>query len=234
MPPGSGSIVAIAMDPNPTSTKELEPSTLSVRLAQALRRYLVAGLAALFPVWVTLFLVWKIFEFVDGFLGKGIAKLLGFQIPGLGLVATILVILLVGVFSIHFFGRVVFRTIEGGLVRLPFVKKIYPPVKQLAQFLFSEEKRPTGFRRVVLAQWPRMGSYSIAFVTNESRTTVTGKPTVLLTLLIPTPPSPLTGPIIFLPEEDVIPLTLSIEDAFKLMMSGGVVAPPLQAAQRTS
>ncbi|MBI2496028.1 MAG: DUF502 domain-containing protein, partial [Candidatus Omnitrophica bacterium] len=152
--------------------------------------------------------------------------------PGLGLVVTLLVVLSVGVFSIHFFGRVVFQTIETAFARLPFIKKIYPAVKQLARFLFSEEGAQAAFRRVVLVQYPRPGAYSIAFVTNEAKTTATGKPQTLLTLLIPNPPSPFTGPIIFVPEEDVVPLDLSVEDAVKLIVSGGVVASPLQAAQR--
>ena len=206
--------------------RELSPSSLSVQWGRAFRRYFVAGLATLFPVTVTLWLVVTIFRFAD----RQFGKIIGVSFPGLGLVVTILVILGVGVLSIHFFGRVLFRTIEAWLSRLPFIKKIYPPVKQLAEFLFDEEKRRGTFRRVVLVPYPRAGTYSIAFVTNESRTTVTGSPQTLLTCLIPNPPSPFTGPIIFIPEEDAIPLELSVEDAVKLIVSGGVVASPLQKA----
>ena len=215
------------MSQRPTARLESEFPSLSVRIGQALRRYFVAGLATLFPVVVTLWLVWKIFQIADGLLGKS----LGFQIPGLGLVVTILTILLVGVFSIHFFGRVLFRTIEGWLGWLPFVRKIYPAVKQLTQFLFSEESRNAAFRRVVLVQYPRPGAYSIAFVTNESQTSAVGNPQTLLTLLIPNPPSPFTGPIIFVPEKDIVPLDMSVEDAVKLIVSGGVVTSPLQPAK---
>jgi len=206
---------------------EGEPSSWSVRLGQALRRYFVTGLATLLPVTVTIWLLIAIFKFADGFLGRA----LGFQIPGLGLVVTLLVIFLVGVLSIHFFGWVVFRTVELAFARLPIVRKIYPAVKQLTQFLFSEESRNAAFRRVVLVQYPRAGLYSVAFVTNEANTSATGKPQTLLTLLIPNPPSPFTGPIIFVPAEDVIPLNLSVEDAVKLIVSGGVVASPLQAVK---
>lgn len=212
------------MPPKPTSSRELE--SVSVRLRQALRRYFVTGLATLFPVALTLLLLVQIFKFVDGFLGKA----LGFQIPGLGLLVTIVVVLLVGVFSIHFFGRVLFRTIELLLMRVPIVRKVFPAVKQLAQFIFSEEHRQASFRRVVLVPYPRVGTYSIAFVTNETKTSATGTPQTLLTLLIPNPPSPFTGPIIFVPQQDVIPLDLSVEDAVKLIVSGGVVTSPLNAA----
>ncbi|MBI2104456.1 MAG: DUF502 domain-containing protein [Candidatus Omnitrophica bacterium] len=213
------------MSPRPSSKRESDRLPMSVRVGQALRRYFVTGLAALVPVAVTIWLVVKVFQFADGFLGRA----LGFQLPGLGLVVTLLVILAVGVLSIHFFGRVAFRTIELGFARLPIVRKIYPAVKQLAQFLFNEESRNAAFRRVVLVQYPRPGLYSIAFVTNEAKTSATGKPETLLTLLIPNPPSPFTGPIIFSPEADVIPLQLSVEEAVKLIVSGGVVASPLQA-----
>ena len=212
----------------PAPRPEPDPSSAPVSFGQALRRYFLTGLATLFPVAVTSFLIWKIFEFSDGLLGN----LLGFQRAGLGLLVTILVILVVGVLSIHFFGRLVFRTVELAFARLPIVRKIYPAVKQLTQFLFSEESRNAAFRRVVLVQFPRTGLYSVAFVLNEAKPSVAGKPQTLLTLLIPNPPSPFTGPIIFAPEEDVIPLNLSVEEAVKLIVSGGVVASPLQAAPK--
>ena len=218
------------MLPKPTSSCELEFPSVSVRLNQALRRYFVTGLATLFPVAVTVWLVVQIFRFTDGLLGRS----LGLQIPGLGLLVTIIVIMVVGVLSIHFFGRVLFRTLELLLMRLPLIKKIFPAVKQLAQFLFSEEARQTAFRRVVLVQYPRPGAYSLAFVTNESQTTATGARQTLLTLLIPNPPSPFTGPIIFVPQQDVIPLDLSVEDAVKLIVSGGVVTSPLNAVPQSN
>ena len=197
----------------------------TVQAGRILRRYFITGLATLFPVAVTLYLLLLIFKFTDGLLGK----LLGIQIPGLGLVLTLLITLVVGVLSTHFFGRFVFPTLEQWFGRLPLVKKIYPAVKQLAGFIFTEEGAQPGFRRVVLVQFPRPGAYSIAFVTNEQKATVIGSSHILLTLLVPTPPSPFTGPIIFVPKEDIIPLTLSVEQALKLVVSGGIVAPPLQA-----
>lgn len=187
----------------------------------------MTGLATLFPVIVTILLLWQIFKFTDGLLGRA----LGFQIPGVGLVVTLLVIMLVGILSVHFFGRVLFQTLELAFVRLPFVKQVYPAVKQLTQFLFNDEEKQSSIRRVVLVEYPKAGSYAIAFVTNEGETTVTGTSQRLLTLLVSNPPSPFSGPIIFVPEGATIPLDLSIEDALKLVVSGGIVAAPLQAAK---
>lgn len=206
------------------------PPTPSARVGQLLRRYFVTGLATLFPVAVTLYLIYWIFNAADGTLRRA----LGFEIPGLGLVVTLLIIVLVGVFSVHLFGRVAFQAIETALNRLPVVKSIFPAVKQLTQFLFKEEGEPSAFRRVVLVQYPRPGAYSIAFVTNEFQTHAPGRAMTLLTLLIPNPPSPFTGPIIFVPKEEVIPLDLPIEEAVKLVVSGGVVASPLRTAAHST
>lgn len=208
-----------------TATQPAEPSRPSVRIRLALRRYFLTGLVTLLPVLVTVFLVWKIFEFADGLLGDR----LGFKIPGLGLVVTVLVILVVGFVSIHF-GRVVLRTVEAGFLRLPVVRNIYPAVKQLAQFLFGGQTGRAAFQRVVLVQFPRPGAYAIAFVTNEGKSSATGTPQTLLTLLVPSPPSPFSGPIIFVPQEEVIPLEMTVENALKFVVSGGVVASPLRAA----
>jgi uncharacterized membrane protein len=200
-----------------------------------LRRYFFSGLVTMFPLIVTLYLLSVVFSFADGLLGRFINRYWmrthGYEIPGLGLVMTVLLILLAGVISTHFVGNWIFRRLEGGFERLPIIRRIYPSVKQLTQFLFSNENRESAFRRVVLIEYPHHKTYSIAFVMNEHPTlALGGQSETLLTLLIPTPPSPFTGPIIFVKKADAVPLTLTIEDAIKLVVSGGVVAGPLQAS----
>jgi len=206
-----------------------------MKLTTRLRHYFFTGLATLFPVIVTLYLLLLIFNFSDGLLGRFInrywLRTYGYEIPGLGLVMTVLLILGIGILSSHFFGQWMFRGLEGWFGQLPFVRRIYQPVKQLTKFLFEKNERDAAFRRVVLVQYPRAGAYSIAFVTNETTTTVTGHPSTLVTVLIPNPPSPFTGPIIFVPKDDVIPLDISVEEAVRLIVSGGVVAPPLEGAR---
>lgn len=205
-----------------------------IRLTTRLRRYFFTGLATLFPAIVTIYLISAVFRFADGLLGRYINRYwlatYGYEIPGLGLVMTIVLILLTGIISSHVFGRMIFRGLEDWLGGLPLVRRIYQPVKQLTKFLFEKDEREAAFRRVVLVQYPRPGAYSLAFVTNETTTSVTGIRQTLVTVLIPNPPSPFTGPIIFVPKEDVIPVEISVEEAVKLIVSGGVVAPPLLAA----
>ena len=217
-----------------TPATHLPHAPEKVRLTARLRRYFITGLATLFPAVVTLYLLLVIFRFADGLLGHFINRYwlatYGYEIPGLGLVMTVVLILAAGVLSSHFFGQFLFRGVEGWFGNLPFVRRIYQPVKQLAAFLFDQGEEQAAFRRVVLVEYPRLRSYSIAFVTNEATTTALGAPRTLLTLLIPTPPSPLTGPVIFVPKEEAIPLTMSVEDAFKLIVSGGIVSCPLEAA----
>ena len=205
----------------------MEKNPLSIRIGQALRRYFVAGLATLFPATVTVYLLVSIFQFTDGLIGRHLAV----HIPGLGLLLTVLILLLVGFLATHFLGRVVFPTVELWFARLPLVRQIYPAIKQLTQFLFGAEGRPPSFQRVVLVEYPRSGLYSLAFVTHKKESTVTGTPVMMFTLLIPTPPSPLTGPLVIAPEKEIIPLTMSIEEALKLIVSGGVVSPSLEAAK---
>ncbi|MBI4340984.1 MAG: DUF502 domain-containing protein [Candidatus Omnitrophica bacterium] len=215
------------MDRNSTTPNKLASPGLLVRFGWALRRYFITGLATLFPVTVTVWLVVTIFNFADQRAGR----LFGVDFPGLGLLVTIVVIMGAGVLSIHFFGRVLFRTVELWLGRLPLFRKVYPAVKQLAQFLFNDEgKGRRDLRGVVLVQYPRLGVYTLAFVTNETQTTINGRPQTLLTLLLPNPPSPFTGPIMFVPKEDVVPLDLSVEDAVKFILSCGVVTPSLKPA----
>ena len=194
-----------------------------VKLGQALRRYFVTGLAALFPVVVTLYLLVAIFEFSDGLLGRH----LGSKIPGLGLLLTLFITLAVGFLSSHFIGRIIFPTVESWFSRLPLIRAIYPAIKQLTRFLLSDGGR-VSIRRVALVEYPRPGIYSLAFVTNETRTSVTGAPETLLTLLIPTPPSPFSGPLIFVREKEVTFLDMPVENALRLVVSGGVASSPLQ------
>ncbi len=221
------SMVPAAMERPSDSPRPGESPVRVTRIGQVFRRYFLTGLAALFPGFVTVWLLVQIFRFADGLLGSTF----NLKIPGLGLVLTVLIVLIVGAFSTHFLGRVVFPAMELWFARLPLVNKIYPTVKQLSRSIFSEDEEHATFRRVVMVEYPRAGAYSLAFVTNEGPSEAWRGPKTLLTLLIPTPPNPFTGPIIFVPKEDAIPLQLSVEDAVKLVISGGVVAPPLIASQ---
>ena len=191
----------------------------------SVRRYFVAGLAALFPVTVTLYLVMALFRFSEGWAHR----LFGFTVPGIGLLITVTIILVVGYLSTHVIGRLIFPAIDALFSRIPLIKSIYPALKQLTQFLFQQGQGTSMLRQVVLVEYPKTGIYSPAFVTNEIPAPVLGGKT-MLALLIPTPPSPFSGPMIFVPKESVIPLAISVEEALKMVVSGGVLSLPLKAS----
>ena len=189
----------------------------------SLRRYFVAGLAALFPVTVTLYLVMALFRFSEGWAHR----LFGFTVPGIGLLITVTIILVVGYLSTHVIGRLIFPAIDALFSGIPLIKSIYPALKQLTQFLFQQGQGTSMLRQVVLVEYPKTGIYSPAFVTNEIPAPALGGKT-MLALLIPTPPSPFSGPMIFVPKESVIPLAISVEEALKMVVSGGVLSLPLK------
>ena len=189
----------------------------------SVRRYFVAGLAALFPVTVTLYLVMALFRFSEGWAHR----LFGFTVPGIGLLITVTIILVVGYLSTHVIGRLIFPAIDALFSRIPLIKSIYPALKQLTQFLFQQGQGTSMLRQVVLVEYPKTGIYSPAFVTNEIPAPALGGKT-MLALLIPTPPSPFSGPMIFVPKESVIPLAISVEEALKMVVSGGVLSLPLK------
>ncbi len=187
----------------------------------------MVGLATLIPVTVPLWLLVQLFRVTDHVLGR----FFRLHIPGLGLGVSVLLIVLVGMGASHLVGRKVFQVLQEWFTRLPLVKRIYPSAKQLADFLFTEASR-LPFPRVGLIEFPRRGAYSLAFVTNRVQTAVTGAPRTFLTLLVPH--THLSGYLVFVPEEDVVALALSAEDALKLILSGGVVGASLQPAASPS
>lgn len=196
---------------------------------QRLRRYFVAGVVTLIPVWLTGAILVALFNFADGLLGKYINSYLlkthGFAVPGLGLLLTFLLLLLVGFATSNFIGRKMFPFVERAFSKLPIIRQVYPSIRQIVDFFFSKERK-IAFRKVVLAEYPSPELWSIGFVTNEKPGHMIRKlGKEVYCVLISTPPSPFSGPLIFLPKEKVIFLDLTIEQGVKLVVSGGVLTP---------
>lgn len=201
-------------------------------VGSALRGYFLSGLAVLLPIVVSGWVLLAVFQFADGLLGRHLTRWLGYQIPGIGLLLTICLVLLTGVFATHFFGRRLFLVLERLVVRLPIVRQVYPPAKQMTDMLFGKAQ-PSAFSRVVLVQYPAKGVYAVGFVTNESVPQIDrlfGKP--MVAVLMPTTPTPLSGYFVYVPREEVVPLDLSLEEGLKLVISGGVIQPPIGASSR--
>ena len=192
-----------------------------------LRNYFLTGLLVLAPVFLTGYIVWKLFLFVDLMLGTtfrgGYIRPGG--VPGLGFITVVLIITVTGALANNFLGRSLGGLIEGLVLRVPFLRVIYLLLKEVGEALLSERKGGA-FQRVVLVPYPGPGIYSIGLVTSappRSMSEVTGE--TLEGVFIPTPPNPWTGPLVYYKRSDLIPTQLRVDQAIKMVVSGGVVVP---------
>ena len=194
------------------------------------RKYLVAGILVWVPLGVTLFLLKLVSAQVD----KTLALipemyrpevLLGVNIPGLwGMILTLLILLITGVFVANFLGRRMVGWWESALDRIPVVRSIYSASKNFAEIVFSDSSQ--SFKKVLLIEYPRKGLYSLAFQTATKLGEVqgrTGEPVVCT--FVPTTPNPTSGFIIIIPRKDVVELDMDVDEALKMIMSLGVVVP---------
>lgn len=195
----------------------------------ALRKWLFSGLLVIVPVIIT---AW-VLNWVVGLLDQTLAilpeawqpdKLLGFHIPGFGVVLTLLILLVVGALASNFFGRKLVAFGDALVSRIPVVRSIYSSVKQVSDTLFSESGN--AFRTAVLVQWPREGVWTVAFVTGAPNGEVAGYlRDEFVSVYVPTTPNPTSGYFVLMRKSDCIELEMSIDEALKYIVSMGVVAP---------
>ena len=193
------------------------------------RRYLIAGLLVWLPIGVTVFLV----RIMIGLMDRSLLLLpsqfrpenvIGFGIPGLGFLLTIIVLLLTGVLAANFVGKSMVSFGESLLDRIPFVRSIYSATKNFAEIVFSGSGQ--SFKKVLLIEYPRKGIYSLAFQTSSELGEVQERVGEdLVCTFVPTTPNPTSGYIIVLPKKDIIELDMEVEQALKMIMSLGVVVP---------
>lgn len=189
-----------------------------------LRNRFFAGLLILTPIAVTSWILWKLFTTVDGVLDPVRQRYPVIDHPGLGVAVVILIVLGMGVFAGNFIGHRVIAVGERILYRLPLVRRIYHSVKELAGVFLTDRKMV--FRRVVLIRYPHLDSYAIGFVTEDAPQRINdlvGREVVHV--FVPTTPNPTSGFLLFVPAADVVDLPVEVEDAMKLVISGGVFTP---------
>ncbi len=209
-------------------------------LREALRRYFVTGILVFAPIGVTIWATAWIVGRLDNALLPALLRLLfpGMEspprIPFLGAIFTLAAILLLGVIARHFFGMELVRVGERILARVPVARSIYGGVKQLVEAIFQSRSRE-GFRGVVLIEYPRRGCYAVAFTTGAAKGLVqSAVPDTLVNCFVPTTPNPTSGFYLLVPEQDTIPVDMTVEDAFKLVMSGGLVTPSRLVSRASS
>ncbi len=195
-------------------------------LKASLKRYFLTGLLVITPIWGTVLVLKTLFLSVDGILGDMLARTVMPEsyIPGLGIIALILLIFLAGVFGANFIGRRVVALWEDWLNRVPVVRGIYSTLKSMMDILSVNDKGK--YNRVVLIQFPKNGHYCFAFVTGVTKEeTHDLSPDPLVHVYVPTSPNPTSGYFLLVPEREVIPVDISVEEAMKLIVSGGLYSP---------
>ncbi len=201
-------------------------------LKAILKKYFLTGLLVLIPISLCIYIIKIVITAADRLLGLlppqyNPETYLPFHIPGLGIIVTFAVIFFVGLVTANFVGKRVVDGIESLFARIPLVRTIYTGAKEVVQTFIHD--RPAQFRQVVLVEYPRKGIYCIAFVTGSPRGEVASKiDGDFLNLFIPTTPNPTSGFYILVSREEVISLDITIEDAFKLIMSAGMSMPARQ------
>lgn len=209
---------------------------------EVLRRYFVAGLLAFAPIGITVWALAFIIRRLDNLLLPAVIEVLFPHLeeppdlpPLVGAIFTLLVILLAGVIVRHLFGHELVRIGERLLSRVPVARSIYNGVKQLFEAILATSDAQSGFSRVVLIEYPRRGMWGIAFVTGVVRGPVKDAfpETRMLNCFVPTTPNPTSGFYLLVAENEVRDVDLSVEDAFKVIMSAGLVTPTRLSSQPT-
>jgi len=184
-----------------------------------IRNYFITGLVVTLPLVATIYIVWILYNFLESHLRPIYQKLLGFYIPGSAIVLTFLAILIVGIFAKVTVGEKIILTFEKYLARVPFINDIYLTVKQASSILFLKKSE---FKTVVLVEFPRKGIYVIGLTTAEAIKEIKEKTGgEFIHVFIPTTPVPTSGYLIIARKDELIPLDISVEEALKLIITGG-------------
>ncbi|TXI43346.1 DUF502 domain-containing protein [Methylophilus sp.] len=194
-----------------------------------MKKYFITGLLVLVPLFITVWVLKTLVQTLDqSLLLLPVAwrpeTLLGVDIPGFGVILTVGIVLATGLVATNIFGQQLIELWEGLLIRVPVVKSIYSSVKQVSDTLFSDSGN--AFRQALLIEYPRQGSWTIAFLTGTPGGDVANHlQGEYVSVYVPTTPNPTSGFFLMLPKSDVIALDMSVDQALKYIISMGTVAP---------
>ncbi|MFD0917937.1 DUF502 domain-containing protein [Pseudahrensia aquimaris] len=202
-----------------------------------LRNYFFTGFVICAPLFLTIYLTWSIIEWVDSWVKPYIPRVynpdeyLPFAVPGFGLIVALFLITIVGFLTANLIGRSIVGYGERLLARMPVVRNIYSALKQIFETVFEGDA--SSFQKVVLVEYPRKDLWALAFVATDTLGEVqarldqpAGK---TVSVFLPTTPNPTSGFLLFVPKTDVIELDMSVEEAAKLVISAGLVAPDFES-----
>lgn len=198
-------------------------------MKRKIKNTFLTGIAVIIPIGLTVYILFGVINLMDKIL-KIIPRrfqpdeLLNFHIPGLGVIFTVILIFIVGLVTKSYLGNKLVKLGEWIVDKIPFVRGLYQAIKQLVDTVFSDKSQ--SFKKVVIIEYPRKGIYAVAFVTGEAKGEVQLKTSqTCINVFVPTTPNPTSGFYIMVPENEIINMDMTVEEAFKLIISGGIVAP---------
>ena len=208
------------------------PSPRRRTLFGSLRASFLTGLVVIAPIGLTIWLIWSVIGWVDGFVLPFVPyqfrpeRYIGINLRGVGVIFFFIFTILVGWLAKGLIGRSLLLWGEGLVDRTPVVRSVYNGLKQIAETVFAQNE--TSFDKAVLIEYPRKGIWAIAFVSTDAKGEIAGSIPVSegkVSVFLPTTPNPTSGFLLFVPRSEVIELDMSVEDAAKLVISAGLVYP---------
>lgn len=188
-----------------------------------MKRYLLTGLVIVIPVVITVYIFYYIFTWINSII-EGIASEFLYrylpEIPGLTIIISLAIILAIGIFASVSVGKSALEYIDKWMSKIPLVSEIYFTIKQASETILIQKE---GFERAVLVEYPRKGVFALGFVTGESYREIkeSADDNKLINIFIPTSPNPTSGYLVFIKKSEVRNVNLSIQEAIKIIISGG-------------
>ena len=199
-----------------------------------LRNNFFKGILISVPVFITFYVAWILIKFFDNKVTPVLGPLipqhlnpsnyLPFEIPGIGLLTVFIFFAIIGFLTTGLFGRIFSSLVEKILSKIPVLRNIYSGLKQLFETILS--KRSNSFREVILLEYPRKGIWAMGFLTGDTEGEVQRlTKNSMINIFLPTTPNPTSGFLLFVPAKDVLRLSMSVEEAIKMIISAGILTP---------
>jgi len=204
--------------------------SLIAGIKSVIKKQFLAGLLVTVPLIVTYLVLKMVFRALDGLLDPLVYKLIGHYIPGVGVAATLLLVLLAGILATNYLGAKLIGVGDRLLGNTPLVRVIYLATKQLIQSVTTP--RDAAFSEVVLVEFPRRGVYAIGFLAGRCLVNAAGRDENRILVFIPASPTPFTGSVVLVRDDEVHAVDMTMEAAVKLLVSGGIVTPEMVRMKR--
>jgi len=198
-----------------------------------MRKYLITGVLVLVPFVVRIYIMYAFFQITDGLLGVAVSRAIGYRVPGMGLILTALICVSVGMIAQNYFGKRLIASVDNSLEQIPGVRSLYNGIKQVADVIVRNTR--SEFKRVVMLEYPKEDSWVLGFVTGDF-VLQAGSDRLdddMISVFVPTTPNPTSGFLLIISKKKIIDTHMDIEDAMKIVISGGLVQPGRLPEQTT-